>query len=172
MKKSKYFGLHFLILLVFFTITACKVNYSFSGASISTEVKTVTVQFFPNRARLVNPTLSQQFTDALMDKVKGQTSLIFMENGGDVTFEGEITDYKTNYLAVTAQEISAMTRFTIAIRIKYTNNIDEGQDFDRIFTRYKDYDSTLDLSDVEEDLVTSIIEDITEDAFNAAFVNW
>lgn len=172
MKKSKYFGLHFLILLVFFTITACKVNYSFSGASISTEVKTVTVQFFPNRARLVNPTLSQQFTDALMDKVKGQTSLIFMENGGDVTFEGEITDYKTNYLAVTAQEISAMTRFTIAIRIKYTNIIDEGQDFDRIFTRYKDYDSTLDLSDVEEDLVTAIIEDITEDAFNAAFVNW
>ncbi len=172
MKKSKYFGLHFLILLVFFTVTACKVKYSFSGASISTEVKTVTVQFFPNRARLVNPTLSQQFTDALMDKVKGQTSLIFMENGGDVTFEGEITDYKTNYLAVTAQEISAMTRFTIAIRIKYTNIIDEGQDFDRIFTRYKDYDSTLDLSDVEEDLVTAIIEDITEDAFNAAFVNW
>ena len=172
MKKSKYFGLHFLILLVFFTVTACKVKYSFSGASISTEVKTVTVQFFPNRARLVNPTLSQQFTDALMDKVKGQTSLIFMENGGDVTFEGEITDYKTNYLAVTAQEISAMTRFTIAIRIKYTNIIDEGQDFDRIFTRYKDYDSTLDLSDVEEDLVTAIIEDITVDAFNAAFVNW
>ena len=172
MKKSKNIVIHFLFLLVFTTVTACKVNYSFSGASISTEVKTVTVQFFPNRARLVNPTLSQQFTDALMDKIKGQTNLIFMENGGDVTFEGEITDYKTNYLAVTAQEISAMTRFTIAIRIKYTNNIDEGQDFDRIFTRYKDYDSTLDLSDVEEDLVTAIIDDITEDSFNAAFVNW
>ena len=60
----------------------------------------------------------------------------------------------------------------VAIRIKYANILDGGNDYDRVFSRYKDYDSTLDLSDVEEDLVAAIIDDITEDAFNAAFVNW
>ncbi len=172
MNRRRYIGLNLIILSVLLCISGCKVSYSFSGASISTEVKTVSVQFFPNRARIVNPTLSQEFTNALMDKIKGQTNLIFMENEGDVNFSGEITDYKTNILAITGDERSAMTRFTVSIRIKYANILDGGNDYDRVFSRYKDYDSTLDLSDVEEDLVAAIIEDITEDAFNAAFVNW
>lgn len=172
MNRRRYNGFNLIILSILLCISGCKVNYSFSGASISTEVKTVSVQFFPNRARIVNPTLSQEFTNALMDKIKGQTNLIFMENEGDVNFSGEITDYKTNILAITGDERSAMTRFTVAIRIKYANILDGGNDYDRVFSRYKDYDSTLDLSDVEEDLVAAIIDDITEDAFNAAFVNW
>ena len=172
MKKTKIIGWYLIVLSLLFYNTGCKVNYSFSGASISTEVKTISVKFFPNRARIVNPTLSQEFTDALNDRIRGQTGLVFMNDGGDVSFEGEITDYRTNYLAITADERSAMTRFTISIRIKFTNNIDEDQDFDRVFSRYKDYDSTLDLSAVEEELVEAIITDITEDAFNAAFVNW
>ena len=89
-----------LIFVLIFFIEGCKVSYSFSGASISPEVKSVTVKYFPNRARIVNPALSQEFTDALMDKIKAQTNLFFVEDG-DVSFEGEITDYKTSYLAVT-----------------------------------------------------------------------
>ena len=164
------FGLMLIFVLVFF-IEGCKVSYSFSGASISPEVKSVTVKYFPNRARIVNPVLSQEFTDALMDKIKAQTNLFFVEDG-DVSFEGEITDYKTSYLAVTGDDRSAMTRFTISIKVRFVNNIDEDQDFDQVFTRYKDYDSTKDLSEVEDALVEAIIEDVIEDVFNRAFVNW
>ena len=166
----KGLGLMLFFVLIIFT-EGCKVSYSFSGASISPEVKTVTVKYFPNRARIVNPALSQEFTDALMDKIKGQTGLVFVEDG-DVSFEGEISDYKTTYLAVTGDDLAAMTRFTISIKVRFVNNIDDDQDFDQVFSRYKDYDSTKDLSEVESTLVEAIIEDIIEDLFNRAFVNW
>ena len=168
--NNNYLVLLGLILLPF--ISGCKVSYSFSGASISPEVKTVAVQFFPNRASIVNPTLSQDFSDALRDKIRDQTNLVFMANSGDVNFEGEIVEYRTNPLAITGDDRAAMNRFTIGIRVKFTNIIDPEQDFEKVFNRYQDYDSSNNLSDVEEDLVVAILKQITEDIFNQAFVNW
>jgi len=153
-------------------VQGCKIYYSFSGASISPEVKTVSVQFFPNRASIVNPTLSQDFTDALKDKIKGQTSLIFENDLGDVNFEGEISDYSTQPLSITGEQRAALNRFTITVKVKFSNAIDPDQDFDSSFSRYRDYDSSKDLSDVEQDLITEILKDLTEDIFNKAFVNW
>lgn len=154
------------------SFAGCKIKYSFTGASISPEVKTVSVQYFQNRASIVNPTLSQEFTDALKDKIKGQTNLTFVNDLGDVNFEGEITDYKTSPMAITGDDRAALNRFTISIKVKYINRIDVDQDFEKVFSRYQDYDSTRDLSSVEEELIELIINDITEDIFNDAFVNW
>lgn len=171
-KIHRFLSGRILLIPVFLLFLAgCKIRYSFSGASISPEVKTVSVKYFPNRARIINPALSQEFTDALMDKIKSQTNLVFVDDG-DVSFDGEIVDYKTSFLAVTGDDKSAMTRFTIAIKVRFTNNIDEDQDFDQVFSRYKDYDATKDLSEVEDILVEAIITDIIEDVFNQAFVNW
>jgi len=164
-------GLFFVTSLIFL-VQGCKISYSFSGASISPEVKTVSVQFFPNRASIVNPTLSQDFTDALKDKIKGQTSLIFENDLGDVNFEGEISDYSTQPLSITGEQRAALNRFTITVKVKFSNAIDPDQDFDSSFSRYRDYDSSKDLSDVEQDLITEILKDLTEDIFNKAFVNW
>ena len=165
----------YMILLGFIflpLITGCKINYSFSGASISPEVKTVAVQFFPNRARIINPSLSQDFSDAFRDLIRDQTSLIFMTSSGDVNFEGEIVEYRTSPLAITGDDRAAMNRFTIGIKVKFTNMIDPEQDFEKVFNRYQDYDSSNDLSDVEDELVVAILKQITEDIFNQAFVNW
>ena len=168
--KNLYLLLLGFILLPF--ISGCKVSYSFSGASISPEVKTVAVQLFPNRANIVNPTLSQDFSDAFRDKIRDQTNLVFMSRSGDVNFEGEIVEYRTSPMAITGNDRAAMNRFTIGIRVKFTNIIDPEQDFEEVFNRYQDYDSSNDLSDVEEDLVEAILKQITEDIFNKAFVNW
>lgn len=162
--------LFFLALFTF--LTGCKVSYSFSGASISPQIKTLSVQNFLNRAALVQPGLDQRFTDALIDKCKAQTSLEVVSNLGDVNFEGEITEYKTMPLTVAADAYAAMNRFTITVRVKYTNSVDTDLSFDQTFTRYEDYDSNLDLSAVEQDLVEKIVELIIEDIFNKAFVNW
>ncbi|MEA1896058.1 MAG: LptE family protein [Bacteroidota bacterium] len=168
--KNHYLVLSGLILL--YLVNGCKVSYSFSGASISPEVKTVAVLFFPNRATIVNPTLSQDFSDALRDKIRDQTNLVFMSSSGDVNFGGEIVEYRTSPLAITGDDKAAMNRFTIGIRVKFTNVIDPEQDFEKVFSRYQDYDSSHNLSDVEEDLVVVILKQITEDIFNQAFVNW
>jgi len=164
----------FLLLLIFggLALSGCKVSYSFSGASISPEVKSFSVQYFQNRASLVQPGLSQLITNTLIDKCRSQTSLKYLNGIGDVNFEGEITDYNTRPLTVAADARAATNRFTITVKVKFTNVIDPDLSFDQSFSRYEDYDSNLDLSNVEKELSDKIVEMIVEDIFNQAFVNW
>jgi hypothetical protein len=161
-----------LFVLAVVLITGCKVSYSFSGASISPKVKTVSIHYFQNRAPLVQPGLSQYITDALIDKCKAQTSLIYVNGIGDVNFDGEISDYNTRPLTVAANATAATNRFTITAKVKFTNSIDPELSYEQTFTRYEDYDSSYDLSQVEKDLSDKIVEMIVEDIFNQAFVNW
>ena len=151
---------------------SCKVTYSFSGVNISPEVQTYTVQYFPNRAAIVQAQLSQLFTDALMDKIQSNTSLDLSTGGGDVHFSGEITNYETRPTAITGQETAARNRLTISVRVKYANLIEPDLDFDTSFSRYEDYDASLNLTDVEDELIELIVENLIEDIFNRAFVNW
>jgi len=167
---SRLSGWILILVMVFFY--GCKVTYSFSGASISPLAKTFNVQYFQNRAPIVQPGLSQNITDALIDKCKAQTSLKYINSIGDVNFEGEITDYSTKPLTVGADALAATNRFTISIKVKFTNAIDPNLSFEQTFSGYKDYNSNLDLSAVEKDLSDQIVEILVEDIFNQAFVNW
>lgn len=161
-----------LILIGFTVLIGCKVSYSFTGASISPEIKTFSIQYFQNRAPLVQPGLSQYITDELNDKCRGQTNLKYVTSIGDVNFEGEIVDYNTRPLTVAADAQAAMNRFTVTVKVKFTNSVDPDLSFDRSFSRYEDYSSNLELSQVEQDLIGKIVEMIVEDIYNAAFVNW
>lgn len=160
------------ILLVVLTIVCqgCGI-YSFSGASIPAEAKTVSVDYFPNHAQLVNPLLSNNFTNALRDAMTNQTTLDLVESGGDLSFEGEITDYKTTPVAITGQT-AAMNRLTITVRVRFSNRIDDTKDFDQNFSRYEDYPSDQDLISVQESLTATIVDQLVEDIFNKALVNW
>ncbi|MFO7671630.1 MAG: LptE family protein [Bacteroidales bacterium] len=162
-----------IILPLVLVIPSCKVTYSFSGVNISPEVTSYSVQYFPNRAALVQAQLSQVFTDALIDKIQSNTSLELTNDGGDVEFSGEITNYVTRPTAITGDEIAAMNRLTITVRVKYTNYIEPELDFDTSFSRYEDYDSTKNLSnDEESELIAIIVQNLIEDIFNKAFVSW
>ena len=167
--KDKYLLLIAFISLVL--LSGCKVTYSFTGASTQ-GLETVSIQYFQNRAPLVQPGLSQLLTDALIDKCKSQTSLVYVNGIGDANFEGEISDYNTRPLTVAADARAAMNRFTISVKVKFTNSVDPELNFEQSFSRYQDYDSSLDLSNVERELSDQIIELIVEDVFNKAFVNW
>ena len=111
-RLQQLFRILFLILSgIILTIPpGCKITYSFSGASISPDVKTISVQFFPNRADLnggvIRAGFDQQFTDALKDKFRAQTGLEFVNDIGDVNFEGEITGYNTAPMAITGDEMA------------------------------------------------------------------
>lgn len=153
-------------------MSSCKISYSFSGVNISPEVLTYSVDYFPNRAALVQAQLSQQFTDALMDKIQGNTSLDLSTQGGDVQFSGEITNYVTRPTAITSEETAARNRLTITVRVKYVNVVEPDLDFDSSFSRYEEYDATQSLTDVEEELLPVIIENLVEDIFNKAFISW
>jgi hypothetical protein len=153
------------------SITGCKISYSFSGASTE-GLSSVSIQYFQNRASLVQPGLSQNLTDALIDKCKSQTNLTIINGLGDANFEGEISDYNTRPLTVSADATAAMNRFTISVKVKFINSVDPDLSYEQTFSRYEDYNSSLDLSQVEAELSQKIIEMIVEDIFNRAFVNW
>ncbi|HUX56806.1 MAG TPA: LptE family protein [Bacteroidales bacterium] len=161
----------FLSVISITYLNGCKVSYSFTGASTQ-GLETVSIQYFQNRAPLVQPGLSQTITDVLIDKCKSQTSLNFVNGIADANFEGEITDYNTRPLTVAADAQAAMNRFTITVKVKFTNAVDPELNFEQSFSRYEDYDSRLDLSNVEKELSEQIVELIVEDVFNKAFVNW
>jgi hypothetical protein len=160
------------ILFVGGIISSCKISYSFTGANISPEVKTFSVYYFPNRARLVNPTLSQMFTEALREKMQRQTSLNELGENGDLIFEGQITGYEVRPMSIQKEDMAALNRLTVSVNLKYTNNIDPEQNVERTFTAFEDFDSTSSLSDVEDGLVPEIIKKLTEDIFNQTLANW
>ena len=153
-------------------LTGCSIKYSFSGVNISPEVQTYTVQYFPNRAPIVQAQLSQLFTESLQDKIQGNTSLDLATDGGDVHFSGEITGYATRPTAITGDETAARNRLTITVRVKYSNQLDPDLDYDTSFSRYEDYDASQNLTDVEDLLIELILENLIEDIFNKAFVSW
>jgi hypothetical protein len=162
--------LSFVVVLL---LEGCSFKYSFSGASIDTrKVKTFSVDYFANRARLINPNLSQQFTEALQEKLTRQTSLDMVTDRGNLEFSGQITGYDTRPMNIQEGDFAAQTRLTVTVKVKYVNNTDHEDDWEKSFSAYADYESTRILSDVEEELMTEIIEQLTEDIFNASIANW
>jgi hypothetical protein len=151
----------------------CKMNYSFTGASISPEIKTVSVQYFPNYAPGGgNPTLSQTFTEKLKDRFVSQTNLKLLERNGDLNFGGSITGYSIQPIAIQGNETAASNRLTISVNVKFTNVKNEKQDFETVFSRFVDFSSTKSLSTVEAELIKQINEQLVNDIFNKAVSNW
>ncbi|NVN94382.1 MAG: LptE family protein [Bacteroidetes bacterium] len=146
--------------------------YSFTGASISPDVKSISIIQFPNNASLVQPTLSQTFTLALRDKFAAQTNLNLLKTNGDLNIEGEISDYSIQAVAVQANQLAALNRLTITVKVKFTNNKDNKQDFETSFSRYREYDSQQNLSSLESKLIEEINKELVDDIFNKAVVNW
>jgi hypothetical protein len=159
-------------LVIMAGLYACTVSYSFTGTNIPADVKTYSVFYFPNRAKLINPTLSNDFTEKLKTKLQKQTKLKEETESGDLLFEGQITGYEVRPMAIQKEDMAAQNRLTITIRVKYTNNKDHEQDFNKDFSAYEDFSSSISLNDVESTIVPEILEKLIEDVFNATIANW
>lgn len=162
--------------ILVFTVLIC-VNqgcgiYSFTGANVCAECKTVTVSFFQNYAPLASPTLSQTFTEDLRDIMISQTNLALVGKNGDLQFEGSITDYNTKPVAIQGNETAALNRLTISVKVKFTNTKKPDDDFEQVFTRFTDYDSSQEFAQVEESLIEEVNSQLTQDIFNKALSNW
>lgn len=147
-------------------------HYSFSGASIPPEAKTVSVQYFPNNASLAPPTLSQSFTEALRDKLSSQTRLGLVNKGGDLAFEGSVTGFATMPIAIQSTDQAALNRLTVTVNVRYTCSFDEKKNFEQSFSRFADYPSTQNLATVQDQLITDINKDLVQDIFNRALNDW
>ena len=161
-----------IALLALATASCSVVKYSFSGTSIQPDVKTITIPYVEYKAMRVNPSLSNDMTEALQDKFRKLTSLEQVDVDGDLELVCEITGYDVKATAVTADEVAAQNRLTVTAKIEFSNRKHPEEDVSKSFSAYEDYDSSQSLDAVEGTLCETIIDKIVEDIFNATVAQW
>jgi hypothetical protein len=147
--------------------------YSFTGTSIGTDVKTVTINYFEYLAPQVNPSLSNQLTEALQEKFIRLTKLELVDIDGDLEIVGAVTGYDVKATAITANEQAAQNRLTVNVKISFINRKSPEESFEsKSFSAYQDFDSSNSLDAVEATLCEDIVEQLCEDMFNATVAQW
>ena len=154
-------------------VSACSVSYKFNGASIDyTKTKTIQIGDFPIRASYVWGPMASIFNNQLKDQYANHTKLIQVKRNGDLKIEGEITRYEQRNKSVSSEGYSAQTELSMTVNVRFTNNVKHSEDFERQFTATSSYESTQSLNSVQEELVTQMVKDITDQIFNATVANW
>ena len=162
-----------LFALLLTIVCACKVTYSFNGASIDYNVtKTIQIEEFPIRASYVWGPMQNIFNNELKDIFANHTHLSQVKRNGDLKIEGEITQYQQRNKSVSAEGYSAQTELSMTVNVRFTNNKKHEEDFEQTFTATSTYETTQSLSSVQEELVTQMSKEITEQIFNATVANW
>jgi hypothetical protein len=172
MKVRRTIAVSLIAPVLVLAMVACRGGYSFTGTSISPDVKTVAVEYFQNMAPVIMPTLSNTFTEALITKFRRQTKLQFTEDYPDLHFEGEITGYDVVSKAIQANETAALSSLKITVKVRFSNVKDEKQNYDKAFSAEADFSSMQSLDAVQDRLVVEIVDKLVEDVFNAAVANW
>ena len=168
-KGVRFLALVFLAVIV----AACSVSYKFNGASIDyTKTKTIQISDFPIRSSYVWGPMASIFNNQLKDVFADHTRLSQVKRNGDLKIEGEITQYSQRNKAVTAQGESAQVELSMTVNVRFTNNVNHSEDFERQFTATTTYDSRQSLNSVQEECVTQMVKQIADQIFNATVANW
>ena len=154
-------------------VSACSVSYKFNGASIDySKTKTIQINEFPIRSSYVWGPMGPMFNNQLKDQFADHTRLEQVKRNGDLKIEGEITQYQQRNKSVSSEGYSAQTELSITVNVRFTNNINHNEDFERQFTASQSYETTQSLNSVQEKLVSDMIKDLCDQIFNATVANW
>ena len=155
-------------------LAACTISYKFNGSSINYDkVKTISFENFPNRsAAFVWGPMESMFNIALQDIYVQQTRLKQVRQGGDLELSGEITNYNAYNKGIGSDGYSTMAELRMTVNVRFVNNTNHVEDFEQQFSASREYNSSQQLSAVQEDLVDQMIDEIVEQIFNATVANW
>ncbi|MBR6318965.1 MAG: sigma 54-interacting transcriptional regulator [Prevotella sp.] len=171
-RRLKQFGLAVLLLFTI-VLSSCSISYKFNGASIDyTKTKTIQIADFPIRSAYVWGPMASIFNNQLKDQYANHTKLSQVKRNGDLKLEGEITKYEQRNKSVSAEGSSAQVELSMTVNVRFTNTVNHNDDFEQQFTATQSYDSNLSLNSVQEELVTQMVKDITDQIFNATVANW
>ena len=166
-------GCFFLILSFSLLLTSCTVSYKFNGASIDyTKTKTIQIDNFPIRSAYVWAPMQSIFQNKLTDLYASQTKLKQVKKNGDLQLAGEITGFDQYNKAISAEGYSSQVQLKMTVNVRFVNNVKHTEDFERTFSATTEYDSSQQLVNVQEELVTQMVKDIAEQIFNATVANW
>ena len=169
-RRLKQFGLAMMACLL---MMSCKVSYKFNGASIDyTKTKTIQISEFPVRSTYVWGPMGTMFNTALKEQYSTHTKLTQVKRNGDLRLDGEITKYDQRNKSVSSEGYSAQTELSVTVNVRFTNNKNHNEDFEKQFTAQQSYDSSQSLNSVQEELMKQIFADICDQIFNATVANW
>ena len=169
MKHSRFLILFFCAL----GLQSCSISYKFNRASIDySQIRSIAISEFPNNAALVYPALSADLTQGIRDIYQRQTRLEVSRKSGDLELEGEITGYALTPMAISADSYSAETKLTITVKVRFTNNVNPEESFDKTYSAYQTFESSQMLSDVQEELCNLMIKEIAENIYNDTVARW
>jgi hypothetical protein len=160
-----------LSLVLITTLIGCGA-YSFTGGNTG-DAKTIQIDFFPNQASLVEPALTQRFTNDLQDLFTRQTNLTLTTSNGDLHFSGEITDFRVTPMSGTSNQTAAQNRLTVTVNVRFVNKLEPKDDFEKTFSFYSDFGANSQLTgSILEAALDEIVERLTQDIFNASVAKW
>lgn len=152
---------------------SCTISYKFNGSSIDyTKTRTISISDFPNTAELIYPPLAQALGETLRDAYTKQTRLQIIKKGGDMHLEGEIIGYQLTPMAISADTYSSETKLTMTVNVRFTNNKNPDDDFEKKYTAYQTFDSSRRLDDVQEELMKTMLADIVDNIYNDTVAKW
>lgn len=162
-----------LLLTCTFTFVACRISYKFNGASIDyTKTKTIQIDLFPIRSAYVWAPMQSIFQNKLSDIYAHQTRLKQVKRNGDLVLQGEIIGFDQFNKGISSSGYSSQIQLKMTVTVRFTNNANHKEDFERNFSATTEYDASQQLTSVQEDLVTQMSKDITDQIFNATVANW
>lgn len=154
-------------------MTACTVSYKFNGSNINyTETPTLEIRDFQNQAPLVYPPLTQVFNERMKDVFIRGTKLQLTSIAPSMEIEGEIVRYDLTPLAVQENNLASQTRLTMAVKFRFRNNVRPEEDKEETISAYRDFSSSLMLTDVQDGLIDELTKEIVDQVFNATMSNW
>ena len=174
MASARYrMAILFCVCCVTMLLSSCSISYKFNGASIDyTKTKTIQIADFPIRSSYVWGPMGPLFNNTLKDEFANHTHLSQVKRNGDMKIEGEITQYTQRNKSVSSQGYSAQTELSMTVNVRFTNNANHSNDFEKQFTATSTYETTKNLNSVQEELVTQMVKDISDQIFNATVANW
>ncbi|MDX1906015.1 MAG: LptE family protein [Bacteroidia bacterium] len=168
MKISPLFALCLVVPL----LSGCKVTFNFTGGSVDTSLETLSVDQFTNNAEIVIPYLAQEVTQQIQDRFLSQSRLTLTSGAADVQLSGYVSRFTVLPVAVQGDNRAAQNRLTIAVMVKFENNVTPKDSWENTFTGFVDFDASQDFSSVEREKIDEVLEQITQDIFSKSIGKW
>ncbi len=159
-------------MLLLCALTACSISYKFTGTSINYDViKTIQIDKIVNRAPYGWAPMEAILNNKLQDVYANQTRLKLVKRGGDLHVAGEIVSYDQFNKGISADGYASQVQLRLTVNIRF-ENAKTNQKWEKQFTATSQYDSTQQLTAVQENLVTEMVKDLCDQIFNATVADW
>ncbi len=154
-------------------MAGCTISYKFNGTVIDYNViKSISIEDFTNQAAMVYAPLTNVLNERIKDTYTRQTRLNLIDRNADLELSGEVVGYDITPMAVNANSMAAETRLTLRVHVRYTNNTNHEEDFEKTYSAYRNFDSNLMLNDVQDQLIEELVDEICDNIYNDTVANW